>query len=82
MKLHSVDKRCSSIIKYNELGYLSKEDRYDNPTGKTAIKKNTWKKIKAFFGPFVNLGIGTSALELELELELELILQIPLFPVP
>ena len=32
--------------------------------------------------PFVNLGIGTSALELELELELELILQMPLFPVP
>ena len=34
--------------------------------------------------PFVNLGIGTSALELELEmeLELELILQTPLFPVP
>ena len=31
--------------------------------------------------PFVNLGIGTSALELELglELELELILQMPLF---
>ena len=34
--------------------------------------------------PFVNLGIGTSALEMELELklELELILQTPLFPVP
>ena len=34
--------------------------------------------------PFVNLGIGTSALELEmeLELELELIKQTPLFPVP
>ena len=31
-------------------------------------------------GPFVNLGIGTSALELELELEL--ILQTSLFPVP
>ena len=30
--------------------------------------------------PFVNLGIGTSALELELELEL--ILQTPLFPLP
>ena len=29
-------------------------------------------------GPFVNLGIGTSALELELEL----ILQTPLFSVP
>ena len=29
-------------------------------------------------GPFVNLGIGTSALELELELEL--ILQTSLFP--
>ena len=34
--------------------------------------------------PFVNLVIGTSALELKLELEfeLELILQTPLFPVP
>ena len=34
--------------------------------------------------PFVNLGIGTSALELELEMELkfELILETPLFPVP
>ena len=33
-------------------------------------------------GPFVNLGIGTSALELELKLRLVLILQPPLFPVP
>ena len=35
-------------------------------------------------GPFVNLGIGTTALELELEIELEpeLILETPLFPVP
>ena len=32
------------------------------------------------YRPFVNLDIGTSALELELELEL--ILQTPLFPVP
>ena len=32
--------------------------------------------------PFVNLRIGTSALELVLELELELILQAPLFPLP
>ena len=38
----------------------------------------------SFKGPFVNLGIGTSALELELEmeLELELKLQTSLFPVP
>ena len=33
-------------------------------------------------GPFVNLRIGTSALELELKLKLVLILQPPLFPVP
>ena len=41
-------------------------------------------KVQSFNCPFVNLGIGTSALELELEieLELELILQTPLFPVP
>ena len=34
--------------------------------------------------PFVNLSIGTSALELELELdlELELILETPLFSLP
>ena len=39
---------------------------------------------KVIKGPFVNLGIGTSALELELDLELELklIQQTPLFPVP
>ena len=35
-----------------------------------------------FYRPFVNLGIGTTALELALELELELIQQTPLFPVP
>ena len=33
-----------------------------------------------FLRPFVNLAIGTSALELELELES--MLQIPLLPVP
>ena len=38
--------------------------------------------IFIYDGPFVNLGIGTSALELELELELQLILQTLLFPVP
>ena len=31
--------------------------------------------------PFVNLGIGTSALELEMKLTLDLILQASLFPV-
>ena len=42
------------------------------------------KGIWMFLRPFVNLCIGTSALELELEmeLELELILQTQLFPVP
>ena len=34
------------------------------------------------FGPFVNLGIRTSALKLEFELELELILQTLLFSFP
>ena len=37
-------------------------------------------KLEAFLRPFVNLSIGTSALELELELEL--VLQTSLFPVP
>ena len=46
----------------------------------TQLLKNRMSSI----WPFVNLGIGTSALEMELELklELELILQTPLFPVP
>ena len=35
--------------------------------------------MRNIVGPFVNPGIGTSALELELELEL--ILQTPVFPV-
>ena len=35
LKLFSVDKGCSSIIKDNELGYLSKDHRYNNPSGKT-----------------------------------------------
>ena len=51
---------------------------------------NIWEILILFeyfqnmYRPFVNLGIGTSALELELEmeLELELILQTQLFPVP
>ena len=47
------------------------------------FEKCDWTKylIDILKRPFVNLGIGTSALELELELELELILQKPLFPV-
>ena len=40
------------------------------------------EKSESFFWPFVNLGIGISALELELELGLELIQQTPSFPVP
>ena len=40
---------------------------------------NVFNIYLAEVGPFVNLGIGTSALELELELEL--IQQTPLFPV-
>ena len=43
IKLFWVDERCSSIIKDNELGYLSKNDRCDNPSGKTSIRKNTEK---------------------------------------
>ena len=42
--------------------------------------KNRTKNHRTMKRTFVNLGIGTSALELELELEL--ILQMPLFPVP
>ena len=30
-----VHKGCSSIIKYNELGYLLKDDRYDNSSSRT-----------------------------------------------
>ena len=40
------------------------------------------EKSESCFWPFVNLGIGISALELELELGLELIQQTPSFPVP
>ena len=42
--------------------------------------KNRTKNHRTMKMLFVNLGIGTSALELKLELEL--ILQMPLFPVP
>ena len=38
MKLFWVDKRWSSIIKENEIEYLSKDDRYNNPSGKTGHK--------------------------------------------
>ena len=45
IKLFWVDeKRCSSIIKDNELGYLSKNDRYDNPSGKTDHKEKHTEK--------------------------------------
>ena len=46
MKLFWVDKRCSSIIKDNELGYLLKDDHYEYPSGKTVIRENTWKNDK------------------------------------
>ena len=41
IKLFWVDKRWSSIIKENELGHLPKDDRYDNPSGKTGHKYKT-----------------------------------------
>ena len=44
MKLFWVDKGWSSIIKDNELGYLSKDDRYDNPSGKTSHKEKHSEK--------------------------------------
>ena len=44
MKIFWVDERCSSIIKDNEFGYLSKDDRYDNPSGKTSHEENTLKR--------------------------------------
>ena len=48
MKLFWVDKICSSIIKDNELGYLSKNDRYKNPSGKTGNKEKHIEKDKGF----------------------------------
>ena len=48
MKLFWVDKRWSSIIKDNELGYLLKNDGYDNPSGKTGHKEKHTKKDKVF----------------------------------
>ena len=48
MKLFWVDERCSSIIKDNELGYLSKDDRYDNPSGKTSHKEKHTEKDQCF----------------------------------
>ena len=45
IKLFWVDERSSSIIKDNEPGYLSKNDRYNNPSGKTSKKeKHTTEK--------------------------------------
>ena len=46
MKIFLVDKRCSSIIKNNELGYLLKTGRYDNPSGKAGHQEKHIKKIK------------------------------------
>ena len=48
IKLFWVDERCSSIIKDNELGYLSKNDRYDNPSGKTSHKEKHTEKDQCF----------------------------------
>ena len=48
MKLFWVDKGWSSIIKDNELGYLSKDDRYDNPSGKTSHKEKHTEKYQRF----------------------------------
>ena len=50
MKLFWVEKRCSGIIYYNELGYLLKDyvNRYDNPSGKTGHRENTWERNKRF----------------------------------
>ena len=39
---------CSSIIKDNELGYLSKNDRYYNPSGKTSHKEKHTEKYQRF----------------------------------
>ena len=72
---------CIGIIKVCLLSkriacYLCPNDTL----GITVRTKSNFVKKQPPEGPFVNLGIGTSALELELELEL--ILQTPLFPVP
>ena len=48
MKLFWVDKRWSSIIKDNKLEYLSKDDSYDNPSGKTGHKEKHIQKGKSF----------------------------------
>ena len=41
----------SSIIKDNELGYLSKDYGYDNPSGKTSHKE---KRSEKSFGEILN----------------------------
>ena len=48
IKLFWVDKGYSSIIKYNELGYLLKDDSYNNPSGKTGSKEKHDEKDKGF----------------------------------
>ena len=48
IKLFWVDERCSSIIKDNELRYLSKNDSYDNPSGKTSHKEKHTEKDQCF----------------------------------
>ena len=42
------DERSSSIIKDNELGYLSKSDLYDNPSDKTSHKEKHTEKDHCF----------------------------------
>ena len=41
-------RRCSSIIKGNELGSLPNNDRYDNPSGKTSHKEKHTKEDQSF----------------------------------
>ena len=47
-----VDKRCSRIIKDNELEYLLKEDCYNNPSGKTCHKEKHMEKRERFWWNF------------------------------
>ena len=48
LKLFWLDKRCSSVIKDNELGYLLKDDCYDDLSGKTDHKEKYMEKDKGF----------------------------------
>ena len=49
MKLFWVDKGWSSIIKDNELGFPLRNDRYDNPPGKTGYKKKHIEKDNIYY---------------------------------